>query len=82
MYALAASTGARRESLCDVEAEDVGDEYVHFRIVKGGTPYTVPLGPSSRAAVEGLLTCPKPVGGAKTELRSKLVGVSPSGLWW
>lgn len=78
---LAAATGARRESLCNVEAEDVHGGYIHFRIAKGGKPYRVPLSHSAYAAVDGLMTSPRPRRGPTTEWRSKLVGVSPAGFW-
>lgn len=78
---LAAATGARRESLCAVEEEDISATHIWFRVAKGGKPYQVPLSSTSRAAIQGLLTAPRPVRGPTTEWRTKLVGVSPSGFW-
>lgn len=53
-FSLCYHTGARIGSLCALTPRDVANGFVHFRVVKGDWPYTVPLNEQARVAAAGL----------------------------
>jgi integrase len=75
------STGARIAQLCEVVPADVRGGRITFRVTKGDRPYSLPLNPMARRAVDQLLDLGSYVPPNAGGRRDTLVGIGPGNLW-